>query len=210
MLSRHGAPRQAMTSPAPCVVGWTNLLGSCVGCSIPRTLAASPEPKKLAPPVVRHAERVEASTPDEIERIVLMRIGRKHADEDGQQPETEYRFQLPFSRTNIRVGGPYRRLVVEVVAALAISLGADGTLGVDSLWKLVVPATERIRRLSEDEYDVVGFILRTAKEPYGAGLSEASLRASYTEATLDLDAVLGSLQKKQVLVLADGRAALTI
>jgi hypothetical protein len=137
-----------------------------------------------------------------------MRIGRKHAFEDGRPPEVEYRARVPGTPLNVQLGS-FRPLTREVVGALALWLISRGDLGMESLWGAAVVATERIRFLGPDERDVTDFILRTEpRNAYGVGISEASLRTSYADATLDLDGVLTALEKKNVLTVANGRISL--
>jgi hypothetical protein len=148
-------------------------------------------------------------TDQEVIDEVLRRIARMHGVQDRMQSGAiEERAQLPGTRMNVNLNG-FRPTVPQLVAALGLFLASGGNLTVEVLTTAAVKASEAVRLLNPEERDVVEFILRKP-HPYRDGIEEARLAASYREATLDLAAVIASLEKRSVVERAGTRLRLTV
>jgi hypothetical protein len=141
---------------------------------------------------------------------VLRRIGRMHmAQERMESGAIEERGQFRGTPMNVNLN-KFRPTVPQMVGALGLFVATGGNMTVEALTVVAVKATEAIRFLKPNERDVVEFILREVPHPYRDGIEETRLRASYSEATFDLDAVITSLETYKVLGREGGRLRLAV
>lgn len=141
------------------------------------------------------------------ENLLLVRLARKLQSEQSSGPY-EIRMQT-LGRANVNMG-TLGRGVREAIGPIVLASMFKGEVNIDAGWLMLLRVVDAYKRLDDEELDVVQFILRESARAYREGIEESALRASYHEATLDLDAVVARLLTKKVLVRSTGRVRLTI
>lgn len=96
--------------------------------------------------------------------------------------------------------GKLKSLWIDAAIGLSYLSATGGESGFESLTNVFAKALTAFKLLSEDEAEAVHLILYVSKgHAYTTPVPEAFIRASYTEATVSIDHILASLEKKHVL-----------
>jgi hypothetical protein len=151
---------------------------------------------------------LDAPSP-EVAELMMFTFRQEMAKRMIRSGAIEYRGQAFNTPLNINID-TLKSLWMDVVVGVGFAVGSGGSSGGDTLALAVVKALGAVRWLSEDEAEVVHVILFNSKgHAYHQPISESSLRASYVDASVDLDALLASLEKKKILTRAAGEIQLS-
>ena len=148
---------------------------------------------------------LEHPTPDTA--VAMMMAYRKERHDQMVAGEQEIRLQVAGTGFNVNFG-EMKHIRWDVYVALGWSFLKGSTP--DVIFAAALHVLTKIQHLPDAEADVVNELLRTPpRRPYSSPVSEAEFRKTYLDGTVSIDALLASLEKKEIIVRSDGGILLT-
>lgn len=155
----------------------------------------------------RIAEQLGFEPPSGDVALAMMAAYRQQKYRDLVGGGVEYRYHVPGGSLNVNFA-ELKNVRWEVYLSLGYAI-LNGS-GPDVIITAAAHVISKMNVLPEAEADVVNEILRTPpRRAYSVPIDEAAFRATYQDATVSIDGLLDSLEKKNVIVRRGGGILLT-